>query len=1321
MPVSKAVRGILKVEEVIAHGYAAGVIGFIPNVDEVYVRDTKENDRGEDVPVYMNTILSVPVDSNEVRLFLATINKEFYPGPYRFMTCFKMNIMFPYMVKLFEVTHEEQYIVPLIQILTINDYSPISLYTNSITIVNNDPNSIYRLMSFKTIQLKFKELVRKYLKAMSNNEGRLVVIDRDTRKKVTILTGYEFDRNLYLFLLDLENTYNAEHQYLLYNDPNWFIRFLMTSRIPEEEDLDLQANGMKVKVYKPQEKFGIKFYNESKGSREIYDTMILISKEVIMRKKLKPSLEVSMDMLSIRPKVYNMARFYYDDFKEILNKRDYLTFDKELYKIVQKKIEEAKEKQSQTLSDLRLFQELPVIVPYAHFEHYYGLGNCVVNLLINTYSNANSKSAIARSKIIKYFGESNNGVKYDQLTNFLKKYDVPYEMRNVLGKVIEFNKGKPKRRKLRLIYYNQHIYNYTITGGRTKVKLEYNEMCKKATNTVFNVPTNGKCKKNELAKVFNPYYTRNFFYREEYNIHMVALRLKDTANLSKIDLEKDRIISLDVNSCYTSAIMDEHFASGATKKIPYFGACDLIEQYEGGFKDLVTNCKDEWYVIVPKEFTISTNRLYGYNKNLMHGFMFRYFAEHINFQAESIIEGKYYVKIPKTYLYVKNIKRELLHFLKLDSYDDMKKEDKYKYNYCNGMMGKKNSGKLHKRILMPNDDEEYDKEENLIVSTLEKNTYTWYREEYEIEEYKLVIPSTKSSEHIYKISVKLELEYGCKVDYNLEEKTYTIYNEDKEILKKLFKREPEGPLKRKKRFLTIKEETTFNYINSLNIYNYTVDISNFYLCETLDKVRKYHKDNKLKFRLLKLQTDAICFYTDKDTYSFDELLHSVNLPKHLWKNEVSDSLEYLNNKLYKNADQEYKILLFNPFKLYESEITKMMGDRLTVITGKPGTGKTHHMRENVKPDFAISLTNMAANNMGENGETLYKLFSNTCKTKDNKTGKVINVNTSIIPKIKKKFQDKKVWIDEFSMLDTHCYKYIIMLLEVGATVYLTGDINQCDPIMHKNDYDSQFFKILFKNKTEFVRNYRCDVFINYLADNIIRGVYPDFKQYYKNQEIEERCKIRYHIAGRNVYRRLINYQIVSTLKNCFVPLSKKTEFAYKGKKKILSKGIRLCVKEPLSYLPRNKILEAEEDVYYTDEPLTGEDIPKMKLTDGKLVYTMAITKLCKFKLGYSVTVHSIQGSTIDEPTMIYNPEFLFEWDKKILYTAVTRLKDVSHLSFCDKHLDPSLYYKIKSGGLIPDYYYECSEGGYIADKINTKDEYKIELSYRKKNNTFVTL
>jgi hypothetical protein len=52
-----------------------------------------------------------------------------------------------------------------------------------------------------------------------------------------------------------------------------------------------------------------------------------------------------------------------------------------------------------------------------------------------------------------------------------------------------------------------------------------------------------------------------------------------------------------------------------------------------------------------------------------------------------------------------------------------------------------------------------------------------------------------------------------------------------------------------------------------------------------------------------------------------------------------------------------------------------------------------------------------------------------------------------------------------------------------------------------------------------------------------------------------------------------------------------------------------------------------------------------------------------FDVGYCVTAHVVQGLTITHPIYIHNAHEMYDWDNRILYTAITRAKSIHQIKF----------------------------------------------------------
>ena len=1020
------------------------------------------------------------------------------------------------------------------------------------------------------------------------------------------------------------------------------------------------------------------------------------------------------------------------------------------------------------LDDFDINDELPYHLPYEGFNEFYGVGNCVVNMLKSEFSESKNKNNYIAPYSIDEFFRSDidklKTVKVKTFKQFCQKYDIPYDIRNILGQQIAFRKKEKtnsKRRILKCIYYNKHFYLYTAKQKKIKFKRKPNLAMAKS-GIVYTDIYNGEKKIDSFNGIFGPEYCRNFSYLEESNLFMQAIRFVNKRKVSTINHEN--FFGYDINSCYTNTIANDTFRYGTNNKIPLFTVTDVIEKYKGQkihdecyiiLKDSKDNINDnqtyENYDYSDTDFVKFIHYRLGYNKDCMHGFTYkelvRIYKEvfpDVGFDDFEIIKE---IKTPSNYIDPNKIKQDMFKELGIESYSEMTKAQKNEFNICNGKMGICSSKNKSRIIANPDKDPK-----SLKLMQLTAKDDIEYIETMITRSWFCIEGTTSlSMEKFYKLAVYYQqkdvvVEYenfnDVFIQFTFKTEKQSLYMQmydnfqlhDKFVIKskpqKLQTTESENPempttypqinldtVIEDIPMLCIKEISKFYYLNSRNVYNYVVDISNRYLLTQINK-------NNIN-DIIKIQTDAI--------YSSIDL--KLSFYSNIWKDEIAIGMEKtgLSKKewtdIFTERNMGYQINKYNYSNIglefdgigetvkYNLKHSHHNKTNIHVIEGAPGTGKTYYMKNSdIKIDKSISITRMAAQQM-ENSETDIKAdtFYQSFGLRDDNIMKTLA-----------KFKNKTIWIDEFSMLDGDHYKYIYILANVyGCKFYLTGDRNQCQPITIKNDYDGTFLKnFLFNSNYKiFTKNYRCSKSLQEMSKMMLYSkIHKKYNSPYnelmlksviKKINVEpnfENKNINMFFVGTHIERNFVNTAVMRSRKLCYIPINKK--FFIKKKvyvdwdnikdhnnekeiKKntrikqtyhwnhtnktilgntIISKGVRLSVEDVFMGFPRNKIFEVVEGVtldnkkhvYDNDinfKVVKLEDCVKYKNGEECEIIEIPIIHLSKLKLAFAVTIHNIQGSTIEEPVCIVNPEKLLKWDKRILYTAITRLRFEKHLKF----------------------------------------------------------
>lgn len=406
------------------------------------------------------------------------------------------------------------------------------------------------------------------------------------------------------------------------------------------------------------------------------------------------------------------------------------------------------------------------------------------------------------------------------------------------------------------------------------------------------------------------------------------------------------------------------------------------------------------------------------------------------------------------------------------------------------------------------------------------------------------------------------------------------------------------------------------------------------------------------------------------TTQFDQL--DIDLDKEITNIEGEDSIKFGDKQIM--------------------AIKESLNNGLLVITGGPGTGKTTIINAIIKLCDILKLdvsltapTGRAAKRMtettGREAKTIHRLLEMSFMDEN---GDFFSENSSTI-------DSDLLIVDESSMIDILLMNNLLKAVEAGTRVILVGDIDQLPSVgpgnVLKDIINSGIVKVIMLD--EIFRQQEESMIIEN-AHRINKGLKPllnvnskDFffikepnvanvgetildlishrlPNYYKvrSSDIQVLTPMKKGEVGINNLNNLIQERLNPKSKD--KPEKKMGEYIFRlGDKVMQIKNNYNAQWEILSY---NMVIDKGEGIFNGDlgyiYELNHEDSSlKVKFDDDKIV-EYDFKDLDELQLAYAITVHKSQGSEFPIVIMPMSSGMPMLMTRNLLYTAVTRAKDL---------------------------------------------------------------
>ncbi len=489
---------------------------------------------------------------------------------------------------------------------------------------------------------------------------------------------------------------------------------------------------------------------------------------------------------------------------------------------------------------------------------------------------------------------------------------------------------------------------------------------------------------------------------------------------------------------------------------------------------------------------------------------------------------------------------------------------------------------------------------------------------------------------------------------------------------------------------------------TLNNYTYMYGFTYMYEDQILDEtIKLLNARSTTKFTSLDLSKLFIELINDNLIYKIDSKI----FPKELYLAETNAAkriLEILayDFKLSKNIDKIIEVasksLDFNLTSEQKSAIKNALSNKISIITGGPGTGKTTILKclllsyaniekksinseEFAKSILLLSPTGKAskrlASQTGMEAKTIHKALEY------DETG-YFNKGLS------NKLDANLIIIDESSMIDITLLSHLLDAIKPSSKIVFVGDTDQLPSVgpgnvlgdlINSNKISVSYLTQILRQKAE-SKIIRLAHDIN--SKGLDMNIFNDKKELFFYETTEGNItnliiKIveRYLALGKDIYQDL---QILCPM--------------YLGSSGI--DNINSLIQEKFNKSTdiikyQNKIFKVNDKVLnLTNKPdldiMNGQTgiIKGFTKVDGKTILNIAFdTNIVEYPyedldnltLGYAISIHKSQGSEFLNVIMPISRSFRRMLKRKLIYTAVTRAKEKLILIGDSNELLNSLY------------------------------------------------
>ncbi|QVK19413.1 ATP-dependent RecD-like DNA helicase [Mycoplasmatota bacterium] len=363
-------------------------------------------------------------------------------------------------------------------------------------------------------------------------------------------------------------------------------------------------------------------------------------------------------------------------------------------------------------------------------------------------------------------------------------------------------------------------------------------------------------------------------------------------------------------------------------------------------------------------------------------------------------------------------------------------------------------------------------------------------------------------------------------------------------------------------------------------------------------------------------------------------------------------------------------------------IKQALQNKITILTGGPGTGKTTIIngflkayiklnklaKEDISSHMAlVAPTGRAAKRMNEttgiNAQTIHRLLGYQM------TGEFTYDENN-------RLECKLIVIDESSMIDVRLLSNLLKALKNDVTIVFVGDINQLPSVgpgdvlkdlitsnmistvklekIHRQKEESTIISLAHDINSQIITS---DLLVKQVDRNFIssnnESILENLK-YIMTNALDKKYSIDHIQVLAPMYKGIIGIDNINQfLQNCInQKTEEKKEINYFNKIYRLGDKVIQLVNKPEKNIMNGDIGYIKH-VFTEDE--SENDTRLIVDFDGNEA-SFSETDLSELSLAYCISIHKSQGSEFDIVVLVLSKSYSIMLRKKLIYTAITRAK-----------------------------------------------------------------